>query len=68
MAKRKGFSKRADIPAELLHELNTGRIETATLAEGLAIDFAELFRSIQPKLSPDDSAALSPGILFSASV
>lgn len=62
MAKRKGYSKRSDIPAELLHDLNTGRIETATLAEGLAIDFAELFRSIHPKLSPDAAASLSPGI------
>lgn len=47
---RKGVSRRADIPASLRKKLNDGLVETATLAEGLAIDFASLLRSTHPKL------------------
>lgn len=47
---RKGVSRRADIPAPLRKQLNEGLVETATLAEGLAVDFALLLRSTHPKI------------------
>jgi len=48
---RKGSSRRADIPPEILRDLNTGKIEAATLAEGLAIDFAILLKHADPSIS-----------------
>ena len=54
---RKGISKRADIPAELLAKLNAGTEPTATLAEGLAIDFAALLVATVPDI-PAESVAL----------
>ena len=38
-----------DIPADVLADLNAGRRETATLAEGLAIDFTTLFGAAVPE-------------------
>lgn len=46
--RRKGFVRRADIPAELLEDLNHGRAETLTLAEWLAIDMSTLLASALP--------------------
>jgi 3-methyladenine DNA glycosylase AlkC len=46
---RKGYSRIADIPSALLHRLNQGVEETQTLAEGLAVDFAELLRAAAPE-------------------
>lgn len=47
---RKGYSKRSAIPPEILDQLNRGVMETATLAEGLAVDFTILLHSIAPSL------------------
>ncbi len=50
---RKGVSRRADIPAELLSRLNAGTEASATLAEGLAIDFAALLVATVPDMPAD---------------
>ncbi len=42
--RRKGYSRRSDIPADILGALNEGREETITLAEVLAIDMPQLLR------------------------
>lgn len=50
---RKGVSRRADIPPELLAQLNAGVAASATLAEGLAIDFAALLVATVPDMPAD---------------
>jgi 3-methyladenine DNA glycosylase AlkC len=54
---RKGVSRRADIPTDLLTQLNAGTASTASLAEGLAIDFAALLAAAVPDM-PEESVAL----------
>ncbi|MFC0268159.1 hypothetical protein [Kushneria aurantia] len=49
---RKGASRAADIPAEVLQALSRGELESATLTEGLALDQALLLRATFPELSP----------------
>ncbi|KAA1058334.1 HEAT repeat domain-containing protein [Azospirillum argentinense] len=48
-APRKGATRMADIPPEVLAGLNAGRRETATLAESLAIDFTALLAAAVPE-------------------
>jgi len=48
---RKTYSRRADIPREILDQLNRGILETGTLAEGLAVDMAVLLEAIAPTIT-----------------
>lgn len=45
---RKGYSRRADVPAKVLRALNRGEDEPRTLAEWLAIDATALLKAILP--------------------
>lgn len=47
---RKGATKPRDVPADVLQRLNRGEIETLTLAEGLAVNFATLLGEVEPAL------------------
>lgn len=47
-APRKGAAKRADIPKQVLADLNAGRIETRSLVESFALDFTQLARHAFP--------------------
>lgn len=58
MTQRKGALKRSDIPPKVLAALNAGTLETATLAEGLAIDFRHLLSRVAPELSAADLDAV----------
>ncbi|NDY57893.1 DNA alkylation repair protein [Desulfovibrio sulfodismutans] len=44
--------RRADIPAHVLAALNAGTLESATLAEGLAVDYAALLAAAVPDMAP----------------
>jgi 3-methyladenine DNA glycosylase AlkC len=44
--RRTGATRRDQIPADVREELNRGTLETATLAEWLAVDMEVLFRSV----------------------
>lgn len=47
--KRTGAKRRADIPAEVIAQLNRGELESANLMEGLVIDFAQLLKAAWPR-------------------
>ncbi|ENO90485.1 hypothetical protein [Thauera linaloolentis] len=49
-ASRKGATRTADIPADVLHALSSGEIQSATLAECLALDHGRLLRMAFPGL------------------
>ena len=52
--RRKGARRIAEIPPDVLRKLNAGRLETVTLVEWLAIDAAELARSIADEVGLGD--------------
>jgi len=58
MATRKGASNRSDIPADVLRRLNAGTAESATLAEILAIDFAQLMSRLAPEAADEAARRL----------
>ena len=49
--KRKGARRIADIPKEILDQINRGEIETVNLVECLALDFSLLMKHALPALS-----------------
>ena len=49
--KRKGARRIADIPKEILDQINLGEIETVNLVECLALDFSLLMKHALPALS-----------------
>lgn len=51
--RRTGASRVADVPPDVLAALNAGTAEAATLAEGLAVDFAALAAAAFPDLPAD---------------
>jgi 3-methyladenine DNA glycosylase AlkC len=51
MPDRKGAIRPSAVPHATLEQLNRGTLETATLAEGLAIDFDVLLRHVAPDVS-----------------
>jgi len=55
---RKGTSRMADVPADVLAQLHAGTLETRTLTEGLALDFAKLAESAAPELPESDLALI----------
>ncbi len=55
---RKGTPRIADIPADVLAQLHAGTLETRTLADGLALDFARLAEAAIPDLSESDLALI----------
>ena len=50
---RKGANRIADIPPDTLDALSLGKIPSATLTEGLAVDQYRLLCTVFPLLSPD---------------
>ena len=55
----------SEIPAEVLAELNAGRMASRNLVEGLAIDFNQLLRAVAPEFDiiHDDCVIPNVGLL-----
>lgn len=51
MPSRTGAKRQAEISAEVLQQLNLGVLESATLVEGLAVDFGVLMQAVHPQTS-----------------
>lgn len=66
-AARKGATRAADIPADVLQALSRGEMQSATLAECMALNQAQLMRIVFPVLSPqvlkEVDAACQLGVL-----
>ncbi|MBC6992609.1 DNA alkylation repair protein [Lewinella lacunae] len=62
MVGRKPALKVADVPAEVLHYLNLGTLESANLTEWLAIDPVALVSTVFKKLRPSWIPVLTAGI------
>ncbi len=60
MTTRKGTNRRSNIPADVLHQLNAGTIETVTLAEILAINFAKLMSHVLPEATDEAANRFKP--------
>lgn len=52
----------ADVPAEILQALNTGVLESATLAECLSVDFVILARHVLPELGDEPATRVDPAL------
>ena len=70
-APRKVYNRVADIPRDVLAQLNAGTLSTATLSESLALDFAALLQAAVPNIPADcvrlvESAARQAGTLLLA--
>lgn len=48
--KRKGAIRRSDVPTDILEQLNSGEIESLTLAEALVINYAALLEATAPEI------------------
>src|SRR5574340_1468833 len=64
--RRRGFVRLRDIPLDLLDRINRGELETATLTEQAAMDFAALLGSLEGWAGDRaallrEAAALRPG-------
>jgi 3-methyladenine DNA glycosylase AlkC len=55
---RKGASRTADIPNDVLEGLNTGQLESVNLTEWLAVDAVKLLRAILPELNAKNASAI----------
>ena len=60
MPERKGALRPSEVPGTILGQLNRGTLETATLAEGLAVDFHLLLRSVAPEVNQQDAHYIKP--------
>lgn len=58
--KRKGASKVSDVEPKILKRLEAGEIETATLSEGLAVNFANLLGNVFPDLAAAAKTQIDP--------
>ncbi len=56
MLRRVGASRRSEIPLHVAKGLSDGALESATLAEGLAVDFKWLLTCAAPEVMPEEVA------------
>lgn len=63
---RKTFSSPAEVPPELRRQLNRGEIESATLGEGLAVDFTTLLRTLDVDCDIDPGLGITKRMTLAA--